>query len=223
MLVRKRMKTDLVSIHPTASVEDAFHVMREKEIRHLPVLDVEGELVGFVTEGDLLLVSPSPAASLRVQDMLAELSRLKISEVMNRDPVTVDADATLEEAAALMIDHKINALPVLSNGKLVGIITETDIFRMFLEVLDAQVPAMRLSLLIPDEKGIIAMLCGEIASAGGSILSLGMFQGSTPGTRTLALKVAEVSEPQLRRIAEKACDERGCRVLDLRADQPRGE
>lgn len=218
MQVYKRMNRDVVTIHPTASVEDALHLMREKGIRNLPVLDHEGRLIGFVSETDLLLVSPSPVASLSVQDMMIELSRLRISEVMTREPFTIEADASLEEAAAIMIDNKISALPVLREGQLVGIITGTDIFRMFLEVIDAPVPGVSLTVHIPDKKGIIAAICKGIAGVGGSVLSLGMFPGKAQETRVLVMKVSDVTQDQMQEVVESVRP-LGCEIMDMRVEQ----
>jgi acetoin utilization protein AcuB len=216
MIVRKHMTPAPVTILPTASVEDALHLMREKKIRHLPVLDFDERLVGFVSDYDLAHVTPSPIASLSIQDMLYHLSRLKIQEIMVRDIVTIDADAPLEEAAGLMVDHKVSALPVLSQGRLVGIITETDIFQMFLEMLDTPLPVVRLTLLIPNQKGQIAALCRRIAAVGGNITSLGQFEGPTPAERMLIVKVAEVPAEQLRQFVAEC----GFTLRDLREEQP---
>lgn len=220
MLVRHYMTPNPVTILPTASVEDAFYIMHEKGVHHLPVQDYAGRLVGFVAEHDLLLVSPSPTAAITLHEMLYQLAQVKISSIMTENPITVDADAPLEEAARLMVEHKLDALPVLSQGELVGIITETDIFQVFLEVLDTPVPAVRLSMLIPDEKGVIAYLCRHIAEAGGNILSAGEFHGPKPGTRQLTLRIAEVPLEQVQAIAERAVQERGFVLLDIRECAP---
>lgn len=220
MLIRHYMTPDPVTILPTASVEDAFYIMHERNIHHLPVQDYAGRLVGFVTEHDLLLVSPSPTAAITLHEMLYQLAQVKISTIMTKNPITVDADAPLEEAARLMVEHKLDALPVVSREELVGIITETDIFRVFLEVLDTPVPAVRLSMLIPDEKGTIAYLCRHIAEAGGNILSAGEFHGPRPGTRQLTLRIADVPLEQVQAIAQRAVQERGFILLDIRECAP---
>lgn len=216
MLVREHMTENPITILPSASVEDALHLMAEKNIRHLPVMDFQGRLLGVVSEYDLAYVSPSPVTSLSVQDVLYHLAHLKVDEIMTREVVTVEADCPLEEAAGLMIDHGISALPVVQDGCLVGIITQTDVFRLFLEMLEPQMPGIRLSLLIPDQGGMIARLSERIAAAGGNIMSLGQFEGPDAETRRLTLKVADVPSSLLRTIV----DECGFRLLDLRGAAP---
>lgn len=220
MLVRDYMTRSVITILPTASVEDAFHIMHEKRIRHLPVQDYDGTLLGMVSERDLLLVSPSPTAVITLHETLYELAQVRILSIMQENPVVVAPDAPLEEAARRMVEHKIDALPVVENDALVGIITEADIFRIFLEVLDAPLPAVRLSMIIPDEKGGIAYVCRLIAEAGGNILSAGEFQGPRPGTRELTMRIAEVPFVRVQDIARRAVEERGFAIADIRPCMP---
>lgn len=220
MLVRDYMTRSVITILPTASVEDAFHIMQEKRIRHLPVQDYDSTLLGMVSERDLLLVSPSPTAAITLHEMLYELAQVRILSIMQENPVVVAPDAPLEEAARLMVEHKIDALPAVEKGALVGIITEADIFQIFLEVLDAPLPAVRLSMIIPDEKGGIAYVCRLIAEAGGNILSAGEFQGPRPGTRELTMRIAEVPLERVQDIARRAVEERGFAMGDIRPCMP---
>jgi acetoin utilization protein AcuB len=162
-------------------------------VRRLPVLDDAGNLVGIVSEKDLLYASPSPATSLSIYEMHYVLSRLKVSEVMSADLVTTTPDTLLEEAARIMADNKIGGLPVVQDGKLVGIITETDVFKVFLELLGAREHGLRLTIEIPERKGEIARLTTEIARMGGNILALGTFLGDDPTTAVLTVKVEGVS------------------------------
>jgi acetoin utilization protein AcuB len=216
MIVRNHMTPAPVTILPTASVEDALHLMREKNIRHLPVLDFQDKLVGFVSEYDLAHVAPSPVASLSIHDMMYQMSRLKVQEIMVREVVTIDADCPLEEAAVLMVDQRVNALPVLDKGELIGIITETDIFAMFLEMLDTPISVVRMTLVIPNQKGMIASLCRRIAAAGGNITSLGTFLGPAPDTYLLIMKVGETPAAQL----EQFVKECGFTLVDMREEIP---
>jgi acetoin utilization protein AcuB len=186
------MSRNPVTITADTPITDALRVMRENEVRRLPVLDESGELVGIVSEKDLLYASPSPATSLSIYEMHYMLSRLKVAELMTTDVVTVKADTTLEEAARIMADNKIGGLPVVDGGKLVGIITETDVFKVFLELLGAREHGLRLTLEIPERKGEIARLTTEIARLGGNILALGTFLGDDPTTAIVTVKVVDV-------------------------------
>ena len=130
MLVRERMTANPIVVHPETSFQDALLLLREKKIRRLPVVDKHGNLVGIVVEKDLLRVSPSPATSLDVHEAHYLLSKLAIKDVMTRRVFTVRDDCPLEEAARIMIDHKIGSLPIVHDKKIVGIITETDVFKV---------------------------------------------------------------------------------------------
>jgi acetoin utilization protein AcuB len=197
MLVRVRMSTNPVTILADAPITEALRVMRQNQVRRLPILDKEGKLIGIVSEKDLLYASPSPATSLSIYEMHYLLSRLKVTEVMTADVITVTPDIPLEEAARIMADNKIGGLPVMENEKLVGIITETDIFKVFLEMLGAREKGFRLTLNIPERKGEMARITTEIAQLGGNILALGTFLGDDPTTGIVTVKVEDVSSETL--------------------------
>lgn len=175
MLVKDRMTPDPHTIMTNTSISEALNTMREYKIRRLPVIDKHGKLIGIVSEKQLLYASPSPATSLSVYEIGYLLSKLKVEEIMSRDLVTVDANAPLEEAARLMADNEVSGLPVMENGKLVGIITETDIFKVLLEMLGARDPGVRITLRVKDKPGILSALTGAITELDGDIISLGTF------------------------------------------------
>jgi acetoin utilization protein AcuB len=212
MLVRERMSTRPVTIGADVPITEALRVMRENQVRRLPVLDREGNLVGIVSEKDLLYASPSPATSLSIYEMHYLLSRLRLTELMTTELITVTPDAPLEEAARIMVDNKIGGLPVLQEGRLVGIITETDIFKVFLEMFGAREKGLRLTLEIPERKGEIARITTAIAQLSGNILALGTFWGDDPTTALVTVKVEDVPAEQL----EAAMHELGLEVLDTR-------
>ncbi|MGD9099836.1 MAG: CBS and ACT domain-containing protein [Anaerolineae bacterium] len=196
MLVKDRMTRDPVAITPDTSFPDAFHVIREKRIRHLPV--VKGnKLVGVVAQTDLLHASPSTATTLTVFEINYLLANLHVREVMSSPPITVLEDAPLEEAARVMVEKKIGCLPVMSNGLLVGMITETDIFETFVEVLGGWEASLRVTLLIRDVRGELARLSGVIAGLGGNICSVARFQSEEPGQCYVTFRLEGVDEETL--------------------------
>jgi acetoin utilization protein AcuB len=212
MLVRERMSTKPVTIAADVSITEALRVMRQNQVRRLPVLDKEGNMVGIVSEKDLLYAAPSPATSLSIYEMHDLLSRLPVSELMTTDLITVTPDVPLEEAARIMADNKIGGLPVLKNGDLVGIITETDIFKVFLELLGAREKGLRLTLEMPEQKGEIARMTTEIARLGGNILALGTFLGDDPSTGVVTVKVEDVPADELK----AAMEDLDLEILDAR-------
>jgi len=212
MLVRERMSTNPVTITAGTTMTDALRTMRENQVRRLPVLDENGHMVGIVSEKDLLYASPSPATSLSIYEMHYMLTRLKVTELMTSDVITVAPDVPLEEAARIMADNKIGGLPVLENGKLVGIITETDIFKVFLELLGAREKGLRLTLRIPERKGEIARITTKIARLGGNILALGTFLGDDPTTAVVTVKLEDVPAAEI----EAAMRDLNIAILDSR-------
>lgn len=133
-LVRKWMTPNPITIALEASLTDAHALLREYDIRRLPVVDEDGQLVGIITLGDVREASPSDATSLSVWELHYLLTKLKITEIMTSDPLTVYTADTIAETANLMLENKISGLPVVEpDGKLVGIITESDIFRMVVQ------------------------------------------------------------------------------------------
>jgi acetoin utilization protein AcuB len=212
MLVRERMSANPVTIQADVPITEALRVMRQSEVRRLPVLDDEGQMVGIVSEKDLLYASPSPATSLSIYEMHYMLSQLLVSELMTTDVITVTASTPLEEAARIMADHKIGGLPVVEKGNLVGIITETDLFTVFLELLGAREKGLRLTLKIPERKGEISRITTEIARLGGNILALGTFLGKDPTTAVVTVKVDDVPVETLK----AAMQDLDLEILDAR-------
>jgi acetoin utilization protein AcuB len=212
VLVCERMSTNPVTITADTPITDALRVMRQNQVRRLPVLDREGAVVGIVSEKDLLYASPSPATSLSIYEMHYMLSRLLVSELMTTDVITVSPDTPVEEAARIMADHKIGGLPVIQDGKLVGIITETDVFTVLLEMLGAREKGLRLTVEIPERKGEMARITTAIARLGGNILALGTFLGDDPTTAVVTVKVEDVPVDQL----EAAMHDLDLEVLDTR-------
>jgi len=197
MLVRERMSREPVTITPDVPVTDALSLMRERKIRRLPVLDSHGKLVGIVSDQDLLYASPSPVSSLSVWEMHYLLGKLKVEEVMTRKVITVTEDTPLEEAARIMADNKIGGLPVMRDGRLVGIVTETDLFKTFLELLGARQSGVRVTALISGAKGTLAKITNAIFGAGGNILAFSQSMDAT-GTRwQVTFKVQDVPRDQL--------------------------
>lgn len=132
-LVKDWMTRDVVTIPSEMTLPEAHRLMEEKKIRRLPVVN-EGRLVGIVTRGDIRGAEPSGATSLSIWEVNYLLAKLKIGEIMTTHPISIAADETIGEAARLMLEKKISGLPVVDNADhLVGIITESDIFRLVVQ------------------------------------------------------------------------------------------
>ncbi len=171
MLVKDRMSGNPVFISPETTVPDALALMEKKGIRRLPVLE-EGRLVGIVTLLDLVHASPSPGASLSIWELNYLLAKLPVKGVMSKKPLTVSPDVPIDEAARLMRENRIGGLPVMKDGRLVGVITETDIFSAFLEMLGVNRGELRLTLEMPDRHGALVEVAQVFHSFGVNVVSL---------------------------------------------------
>ena len=132
MKVAELMTSTVITASPDTAILDARQLMLKERIRHLLVTEADGSLVGIVTDRDIRLNLPSQATSLSVWEINHLLTKLTVGEVMTRTMITIGPDSEARDAAVLMLDHSIGALPVTERGRLVGIITETDIMRGFL-------------------------------------------------------------------------------------------
>lgn len=136
MRVRELMTGALITVRPDTPVLDARHLMVQERIRHLLVTNERGELMGIVTDRDIKLNLPSQATSLSVWELNHLLTRLMVGKVMTQSVITVGPDREARDAAQLMLDHTIGALPVVDGGRLIGIVTETDLLRAFVKSAD---------------------------------------------------------------------------------------
>jgi acetoin utilization protein AcuB len=188
------MSHPVYTVRPEMPIQDALDQMRRDHVRRYPVVDEGGKLLGIVSETDLLNASPSDATSLNVWEVNYLLSKITVGRVMSHKVITVSEDTPLESAAAIMADNKIGGLPVLRDGELVGIITETDLFRVFLELLGAREKGIRLSFQLEDKPGELSALAKAVAETGANIIALGTFQGETVADQSIVLKVSGVDK-----------------------------
>ena len=211
MLVGERMSHPVISINADLPVVDALNLMKRERIRRTPVVR-DGKMIGIVSDKDLLNASPSPATSLSVWGMNYLLSKIKVKDVMTKNVLTVAEDTPIEEAARIMADNKIGGLPVMRDDHIVGIITETDLFKIFLELMGAREPGVRMSVLVLDKPGQLARLTNAIANLSGNIIAFGQFTGEDPSNREVTFKVSGLDAEQLRSEIEPIVE----RVLDIR-------
>ncbi|MCB8985899.1 MAG: CBS domain-containing protein [Ardenticatenaceae bacterium] len=213
MLVRGRMSTPVITVEPSRRIMDAMATMKQNKIRRMPVID-NGKLVGIVSDKDLLDAGPSDATSLSVWEINYLLSKLRVEEVMTKKVLTVQENTPIEEAARIMVDNKIGGLPVMKGDELVGLITETDLFKIFQELMGARDPGVRVTALVPDTQGELDRLTHVISEAGGSFIAFGMFDGEDPKNKLVTFKVTglgeEEVEAQITPVIERLVDLRTC-------------
>lgn len=197
MIVERRMTRNPITVAPDTPVSEAQRIMRREKIHRLPVLDKKNQLIGIVTEKDLLYASPSPASTLDIHEMTYLLSQLTVKKVMSKVVITVNSQTVVEEAARIMVDNNIGGLPIVDDDVLVGIITESDIFKVFMELFGARESGIRATLLIPDTPGELSSLAHAVFEKGGDIISLGTFLGTNANNALCTLKVTGLTSEEV--------------------------
>ncbi len=212
MLVGERMTHPVITVRANVPIMDAYELMKNEKIRQLPVVDQKGNLVGMLSEREILHASPSKATSLSVWEMNYLMSRVTVDEIMTSEVVTVDVETPLEEAARILAENKLGGLPVMRDGRLAGIVTETDLFKIFLELFGAHEPGIRMTVLVPNQPGELSKLTSTIYKAGGNILALGTSRGEDTNTVELTMKIEGVGKTSLR----EAVKGQVSKIIDMR-------
>ena len=192
MIIANVMTRNPIFVSPDMSVNDARALMTREKIGKLPVLDKNNRLVGIVTKKDLVKAGPSAATSLDMYEISYLLSKLKVETVMERNVLTVQQTEVVEEAARIMADSQVGCLPVMKGELLVGIITETDLFRTFVDMFGARHDGIRGTFQVEEKPGMIAQVSKAIADANGNIVSLVTFDGDDLSQRRCTVKVTVV-------------------------------
>ena len=200
MRVKQRMTPNPITASPKTTHHDAIKLMREHNFRRLPIIDMKHKLVGIVSMEDLLTASPSPATSLSIYEIHSLLSKLTLDQIMISPVHTVHEDCDIAAAANFMLESKVGCLPVINDAdEIIGIITETDIYRTFVEVLGGGQPGLRIDLRVDDKPGILADIANRVGKAGGNIMALTVFRDDTDvAYAEISIKEMGASESLLR-------------------------
>ncbi|MFT3886983.1 MAG: CBS domain-containing protein [Arachnia sp.] len=176
MFVAQRMTANPFTVTSRTSVPEAQEVMASSGVRHLPVVD-DGVVVGVISKNDIRAALPSQATTLSAQEATYLVSKLRVGKVMSSPAVVVSPDALLEEAAVLLRDNKIEILPVVRDGALVGVITESDLLDSFIDILGFRDPGTRLTIEAKDQPGVLATLAGITSDHHANIQHLAVHRG----------------------------------------------
>ena len=204
MIVAKRMMRNPVFVDENDSMKKAMDLLRDREIRHLPVLKGGDKLVGIVSERDIKQASPSPATALEIREIYYLLDKVKVKQIMTRRPYTISPTAPIEEAALIMREKKIGCLPVVEDGRLVGILTETDILDAFIESMGVSGPGYRLELALPNRPGMLFEVLKLLKDFDANIVSVATAAHDDPDMKILILRVETKNYKVLKSAIKKA-------------------
>jgi len=188
MLVRKKMKKDLITITRDERMTMARKIMKEKNIRHLPVVDGK-KLVGLLTNMDIRKAEASPATSLEIRELHYLLDKLTVGEIMTRNVISISPDISVEEATTLLHDNKIGCLPVVEDGNLVGMLTEDDVMEILIEVMGMKEKGSRLEVVVEDKPGALADVTRIIKEHNVNIISVVTDIADEAGKRVVVFKL----------------------------------
>jgi acetoin utilization protein AcuB len=189
--IKEKMQRNPVTIGPEASFYEARAIIRDKGIRHLPVVDKNGHLVGLVTDRDIREAAPSDATTLSVHELNYLLGKLKVAAFMTpkNKLITIPSEIIIEKAVQLMHDHKIGCLPVVEGDKLIGIITETDVLEIFVDIFGVKVPGTRLTLALEDKPGQMHGVLEIIKKHNVNLISVVTLSFKIEGKRICAFRI----------------------------------
>lgn len=204
MIVARRMMRSPVFLDEDDSMKTAMDTLKDREIRHLPVLKGGAKLVGILTETDIKQASPSTATALEIREVYYLLDKIKVKQIMTKRPYTISPTAPIEEAAMVMRDKKIGCLPVLEEGRLVGILTETDILDAFIESMGVRGPGHRIELVLPTMgRGLFEVL-KLLKDFDANIVSMATTFHDDPERKVLILRIETKSYKVLKTALRKS-------------------
>lgn len=214
MLIYQRMTENPVTATPEMNVTVAKNLMKQQKIHRLPVLDENKKLVGVLSEKDILLATPSPVSTLSTYELNFLMEKITVKKIMTKNPVTIDKNATIEEAARVMNDHYISCLPVMDGEKLVGIVSKTDLFKTMLEMLGSRTYGTRIEILVDNKPGVVANISNAFLKAGLNIITFTVFNASDASQAICLFKLDTSDSEKVRELVLPF----SIKVIDLRKE-----
>jgi len=204
MLVKNWMSKDVITIDVNDSMQDAMRLMKEHNIRMLPVMK-KNRLVGIITDRDLKKASASDATTLDVHELLYLLMKIKVKDIMTKDPITVPPDYTVEETARLLLGKKISGAPVIDqSGKVIGTITQTDLFRVLISLTGIGNGGIQFGFQVEDRPGSIKEVADIIREFGGRMVSILTSYDHVPkGYRKVYIRMRGIERSRLENLKDR--------------------
>jgi len=204
MLVKNWMSKNVIAVDVNDSMQEAIKLLKENKIKMLPVMKKD-KLVGIVTDRDLKRASASDATTLDVHELLFLVSKIKIKDIMTKDPIMIPEDYTVEETAEVLLKNRISGAPVIDNeGKVVGAITQTDLFKVLISLTGVGTKGLQFAFLLKDDPGSIKVIADAIRKYGGRMVSiLSSYEGAPEGYRKVYIRMRSIERPKLQKLKEE--------------------
>lgn len=203
MLVSNWMSKDVISVDVNDSMQDAAKLIRKHKINRLPVME-NGKLVGIVTDRDLKRASASDVTTLEIHELLFLISEIKIRDIMTKDPITIPIDYTIDEAAQVLLEHKLSGAPVVDHeGQIVGVITQTDIFRVLVLFTGVKRAGIQFAFQLEDRPGSIKEVSDIMRNYGCLLVSILSGQDVQAGYRRVYIRVRDCDKERLEELKER--------------------
>jgi acetoin utilization protein AcuB len=201
MLVKNWMSKNVITIDANDSMHDAMRLLKEHGIRRLPVME-KNKLVGIVTDRDLKKASASDATTLEIHEMLYLLTKIRVKDIMTKDPITVPPDYTVEETAQVLLKNKISGAPVVDNsGNVVGTITQSDLFRVLISLTGIENGGIQFALQVEDRAGSIKEVADIVRQYGGRMASILTSYDNVPtGYRKVYIRMHSIDRAKLKEL-----------------------
>lgn len=212
MIIRDVMTKNPICVTESTSVTEAKRIMTENKISKLPVLNSSKKLVGIITKNDIVKVSPSEATTLDMYEISSLLAKLTCAKFMTKKVITVSENEVVEEAARILDDNNIGCLPVVKDDIVVGIVTESDLFELFVQMFGARESGVRANVILDDKPGILAKIMSALAEKNGNLISVVTRESKDAGKRRVTLKVAGLELGTVKEVLEKA----EAQIIDIR-------
>jgi acetoin utilization protein AcuB len=197
------MSKNVITVSADDTMQDAMKLLKEHDIRMLPVMK-KNRLVGIVTDRDLKQASASDATTLEVHELLYLLTKIKVKDIMTKDPITVPPDYTAEETAQVLLENKISGAPVVDDsGQVVGTITQTDLFRVLISLTGVGSGGIQFGFQVEDRPGSIKEVADIIREYGGRMVSILTSYDDVPsGYRKVYIRMHSIERSKLQQLKE---------------------
>jgi acetoin utilization protein AcuB len=197
------MTKDVITVDVNDSMQDAAKLIRKHKIKRLPVME-NGKLVGIVTDRDLKRASASDVTTLEIHELLFLISEIKISDIMTKDPITIPLDYTIDEAAQILLEHKLSGAPVVDDkGQVAGVITQTDIFRVLVLFTGVKKAGIQFAFQLEDRPGSIKEVSDIMRNYGCLLVSILSGQDVQAGYRRVYIRVRDCDRERLEELKEE--------------------